>query len=112
MEFFEEIDKVKKDFPRLKTITNEALSYELNNYQKFAIVVYIICFAFGIVLGNLFPVCGNSSSFYLNCTLTTFNFSLMLFVWFVSLLVCLFFFAIGHIILLLTEISKKLDKRK
>lgn len=112
MNMFQEIDKVRKDFPGLKTVTKEVSSYELNGYQKFAVVVYIICFCAGIIAGNLFPVCGSSASFYSMCTINEFNFSLMLFIWFISLLGCLFFFAIGHIIALLTDINKKLEKRK
>ena len=44
MNMFYEIDKVRKDFPGLKTVTKEVSSYELNGYQKFAVIVYIICF--------------------------------------------------------------------
>ena len=110
MKMFEEIDKVRKDFPRLKTVTKEVSSYELNGYQKFAVVVYLICFCIGIIAGNLFPVCGSSANFYSNCSINEFNFSLMLFIWFISLIGCLFFFALGHIIALLSDISKKLDK--
>ena len=109
---FEEIDKLRKDFPGLKTVTKEVSSYELNGYQKFAVVVYLIFFCIGIIAGNLFPVCGSSANFYSACSITEFNFSLMLFIWFVSLLGCLFFFAIGHIIALLTDINRKLEKRR
>lgn len=112
MNMFDEIEKAKEDLPKLNTITKEVLHYKLNGYQKFAVVTYLVCFCIGIILGNLFPVCGSSSNFYSTCTTTEFNFSLMIFVWFVSFLVCLFFFAIGHIIFLLTEINNKLGKKK
>ncbi|MBE6157833.1 MAG: hypothetical protein E7160_03470 [Firmicutes bacterium] len=111
MDMFVEIDKVRKDFPGFKTVTKEVSSVELNGYQKFAVIVYLICFCAGIIVGNLFPVCGSSSNFFSVCTINEFNFSLMLFIWFVSLPICLFFFAIGHIIALLTEINKKLGKK-
>lgn len=110
MNMFEEIEKAKEDLPKLKTITKEVSHYQFNGYQKFAIVVFLVCFCFGIILGNLFPACGSSSNFYGRCTTTEFNFSLMLFFWFISFLVCLFFFAIGHIISLLTSIEEALRK--
>lgn len=110
MDMFEEIEKEKEELPRFQSIKKEMSYYKFNGYQKFSIVVFLICFCFGIILGNLFPVCGTSSNFYGRCTTTEFNFSLMVFFWFVSFLVCLFFFAIGHIISLLTAIEKDLHK--
>ncbi len=112
MNLFEEIDQVKKELPKFKTITKKVEKYSFNGYQRFAIVTYCICFCLGIILGNLFPACGSSSSLYaVECMSREFNFSLMIFVWFISFLFCLFFFAIGHIILLLTSINDKLGKR-
>lgn len=110
MNMFEEIEKKKEELPQLKKITKEVSHYQYNGYQKFAIVVFIVCFFFGIILGNLFPACGSSSNFYGQCSTTEFNFSLMLFFWFLSFLVCLFFFAVGHIISLLTSIDERLRK--
>ena len=105
-----EIEREKAQLPKIKSIEKEVGKYTFNGYQKFAIVVFLICFCFGIILGNLFPACGSSSNFYGVCTTTEFNFSLMLFFWFISFLVCLFFFAIGHIISLLTSINESLRK--
>lgn len=111
MNMFEEIEKIKEDLPKVNSITKTVKKYKFNGYQKFAIIVYVICFFFGIVFGNMFPACGTSSTLYVDSCLTTeFNFSLMLFIWFASFLVCLFFFAIGHIISILSDISKKLGK--
>lgn len=110
MDMFEEIDRVKKALPKFHSITKEVGKYQLNGYQKFAIVTYFICFCLGILFGNLFPACGSSSTMYsVTCVTTEFNFSLMIFIWFVSFLLCLFFFAIGHIILLLDAIHDKLS---
>ena len=92
MEFFEEISKVKKDFPKVGSVTKGVKNYPLNFYQIFAIGMFVICFFLGIVFGNLFATCETTSYFY----------------WFVSLLVSIFFFAIGHIIALLSSIDKKL----
>ena len=111
MDLFEEIEKEKRDFPKVKSITNEMENYRLNFYQIFAIVVFIACFFLGILFGNLFATCQTSSYFYSDvCVVTEFNFSLMLTIWFFSLLLCVFFFAIGHIIYYLKEINKKLNK--
>ncbi|MBQ6497336.1 MAG: hypothetical protein IJI58_01315 [Bacilli bacterium] len=111
MNFFEEINKKKEEFPRFHSVTNEVKKQELNFYQIFAIAVFILCFFLGIVFGNLFATCETTSYFYSDaCVVTEFNFSLMIAIWFVSLLVCIVFYAIGHIIALLTEISQKLSK--
>lgn len=109
MEFFEEISKVKKDFPKVGSVTKGVKNYPLNFYQIFAIGMFVICFFLGIVFGNLFATCETTSYFYSDaCLVSEFNFSLMIVIWFVSLLVSIFFFAIGHIIALLSSIDKKL----
>ena len=112
MDFFEEIHKVKKDFPKVNTVTDEVSSYELNFYQIFAIGIFVVCFFLGIIFGNLFATCETTSYFYSDaCLVTEFNFSLMISIWFISLLVSVVIFAIGHIIALLAEISQKLSKK-
>lgn len=113
MNLFEEIEEVKKDFPKMNTVKQHMGGYHLNGYQIFAIATYVICFCLGIILGNLFPACGSSSSMYAGlCVTKEFNFSLMIFVWFISIFLCLFFFAIGHIIGLLTAINENLTLKK
>lgn len=107
MNFFEEIDKVKKDLPKIKALQKEATKIELNFYQKFAIVTYVICFILGIIMGNLFPTCSSSVTLLDNmCTSTQFNFFLMILFWFGSLIFCVLFYAIGRIIALLEKIAK------
>ncbi len=108
---FEKILKEKKSLPRMKTIEKEMGKYEYNGYQKFAIVTYIICFAIGIILGNLFPTCSSTNLYTDTCVSTEFNFFLMISIWFISFLLCLFFFGLGHIISLLSSINEKLMKR-
>ncbi len=109
MEFFDEITKAKKDFPKVHAVTNEVKNYELNFYQIFAIGIFVVCFFLGIVFGNLFATCQTTSFYYSDaCLVTEFNFSLMIVIWFVSLLISIFTFAIGHIIALLSDIRKKL----
>lgn len=111
MNFFEKIDELKVDLPKLSSVNFN--KFDLNIYQKIAVIIYVICLFLGILLGNLFPSCGSSSEFYSNvCVTTEFNFSLMLFIWFVSFLICLLFYALGHIISLLTSINNQLSKKK
>ena len=113
MNFFEEIVKVKEDFPKLHTVTSEVKNQKLNFYQRFAIGVFILCFFLGIVLGNLFSTCATTSYFYSEtCLVPQFNFSLMIVIWFASLLLSMGIYAIGHIISLLTEINQKLGKNR
>lgn len=109
MNMFDDISKEKKELPKLHSIEKEVGKYKFNGYQKFAIVTYILCFAFGIVLGNLFPACSSTATLYNDvCVVTEFNFFLMIMFWFVSFLLCLFFFALGHIIGLLAAINEKI----
>ena len=111
MDFFDEVTKEKKDFPKVNSITNKVKKSKLNFYQVFAIGMFVLCFFLGIVFGNLFSTCEASSYFYSDvCLVTHFNFSLMITIWFLSLLVSIVIFSIGHIIALLSEISQKLSK--
>ena len=111
MNFFEEIHEVKKDFPKIHSVTKEVKQYQLNFYQIFAIGLFIVCFFLGIVLGNLFSTCQTTSYFYSDtCSVSEFNFSLMIVIWFFGLLTSIFMFSIGHIIALLSSINKKLKE--
>ena len=113
MELFEEISQVKKEFPKKKMITEEFSSYHFNFYQIFSFGLFALFFFLGIFLGNLFATCQATSYFYSDaCLVTEFNYSLMIVMWFVGLLLSVFFFAIGHIIELLTNIGEKLSKFK
>ena len=113
MDLFDEVNKSKKDFPKANTVKSKVGSYKLNIYQMFAIGVFIVCFFLGIVFGNLFSTCTTTSYFSNDtCLVTEFNYSIMLVIWFISLLVCVFIFAIGHIIAILSQISEKLDNFK
>ncbi len=113
MNMFDEIDKVSKDLPKLKTVTTEVSKHDLNNYQIVALVTFGICFCVGIIFGNLFPSCGTASSLYASgCQTTEFNFSLTVAIWFIGFLVCVFFYGLGNIISLLESINKNLTKKK
>lgn len=110
MNLFDEIYNSKKELPKFRTVKKEVGKYRFNGYQRFAIVTYIICLIFGVVLGNLFPTCSNTSLYTTLCVDREFNFFLMLLFWFGSFIGCLFFFALGHIISLLTAINNNLSK--
>ena len=111
MNMFEEIDKIKAELPKAKNITGQISKYPFNAYQIFAIFTFFIFFCTGIILGNLFPACGSSSTLYSGiCVETEFNVFLMICVWFVGLLIGMFIFGLGHIIALLESINKKLHK--
>lgn len=108
---FDSIHNVKKDFPKIHAVRDEVSQYTLNFYQVFAIGFFIVCFFLGIVFGNLFATCEVASYFSSEaCLVTQFNFSLMIVIWFIGLLISIFLFSIGHQIALLREISQKLNK--
>ena len=113
MDLFEEISKAKQDFPKKNAITDEFHKRTFNFYQILAITLFVVLFFLGIFLGNLFATCQASSYFYSDeCLVTEFNFSVMIMVWFVGLLLSTFIYAVGHIIELLTNIDEKLSKFK
>ncbi|MCI8346883.1 MAG: hypothetical protein HFJ12_02920 [Bacilli bacterium] len=113
MNMFDEIEKLRKDLPRLKKVTDEVTKQELNNYQVVALIIMGAGICIGIIFGNVFPSCGTTSGLYSQtCTTTEFNFSLTLTIWFIAFLVCVFFYGMGSIITLLNSINKKLDKKR
>ena len=108
MNMFYEIENVKKELPKIKTIQNEVEGINLNIYQQLSIIIFIICIFLGVVFGNLFPVCGSTAALYGGaCLASNFNIALMLFIWFISFIICLFIFMLGHVILLLTDIKNR-----
>ena len=112
MDLFDEISKTKQEIPKLRTIKNEVVKYKLNFYQIFAIGLFVVFFFLGIVFGNLFSTCDAASYYYFsNTCVNKFNFSLMIAIWFVSLLVSIVIFSVGHIIAILGDINKKLSKK-
>ncbi len=112
-DLFSQIDSIDKDFPKVRKLLNDISSHELNGYQIVALVTFGISFGVGIIFGNLFPSCGSTSGLYNSvCKTTEFNFSLTICIWFIGFLLCVFFYAIGHIISVLESINQKLSKKK
>jgi hypothetical protein len=111
MDLFEQITESKKDFPKFHTISKEVKKFKFNFYQGFAIVFFIVSIFLGIIFGNLFAACKTSAYFYSDtCYVKEFNFSLMITIWFIGLLISMFIYSIGQIIGLLTSINEKLGK--
>ena len=108
MSMFDEISKQKKELPKVSSIKKKVGSYKYNLYQMLAFIIFFISIILGIIFGNLFPACGSTSSFYGDvCMTTEFNVFLMIIIWSIGFLISVIFFAIGHVIALLTEISQK-----
>ena len=108
---FEQIEKEQVEMPKLRTIQKKmSVKRNFNVYQIVSFIVMAIMFVMGIILGNVFPACGESSSLFSTCTKTEYNLSLTLIVWASSFLFCLGIYGLGHIIALLTEISERLKK--
>ena len=111
MDLFDEVNKSKKDFPKVNNVKDKVDSYKLNFYQKFAIVVFIVCLFLGVIFGNLFSICTTTSYFSSDtCLVNEFNYALMIIIWSIGLLLSVFIFAIGHIIAILSQIDEKLKK--
>ncbi len=110
-DLFEQIEKEQKEMPKLQTISSKVMiKRNLNVYQMVAFVFMAVMIVVGIILGNVFPACGESSRIFAACTKTEYNLSLTLIVWASSFLFSLFIYGLGQIIALLTEISEKIKK--
>ena len=113
MNMFDEISKEKVDFPKVKSVVNNVTKNKYNFYQLFAFCLFAIFVFMGVILGNLFSTCEAVSYYFSDtCVVSQYNFSLMICVWFVGLVISVFFYSIGEIISLLTSIKEKLVKNK
>lgn len=108
-DLFDEIDEVKKELPKLKKISKEVTKPRQHNfYQQLAFWLFAFLFVTGIILGNVFPACSETSNLFSTCTRTEYNSSLTLLFWLGSFIFCSFIYGLGEIIRLLTSINAKL----
>lgn len=113
MNMFDEISKEKVDFPKYKSFVRSVTKNKYNFYQLFAICLFALFFFMGIILGNLFSTCETVSYYFSDtCVVSQYNFSLMICIWFLGLVISVFFYSIGDVISLLTSIKEKLAKNK
>lgn len=105
---FDQIKAEKQDIPKMDRAIKEVRDRKFNFYQKVAIITMFACFVIGIILGNLFPSCVSGGLYSVTCTNTEFNVSLTLLFWFITFLICMMIYAVGHIISLLEKIVLKL----
>ncbi len=107
-DLFDEIEVEKKQLPKLKKISKEVTKErEHNFYQKLAYLLFICFFIIGIILGNIFPACKETSTLFKTCTDTEYNLALTLLFWLASFVFCSLIYGFGEIIKLLTIISEK-----
>lgn len=107
---FEQISEERTDIPKIDKTIKKVKKYKYNFYQIVSIVTMIICFIVGIVLGNLFPSCSSGGMYLTTCSNTEFNVFLTLIFWFISFLICMMIYSVGHIINILEKISKNIAK--
>ncbi len=111
-DLFDEIESSKKQLPKLKKISKEVQKpRNYNFYQQLAFWLYAFLFIVGIILGNVFPACSETSNLFSTCTRTEYNLSLTLMVWLISFVFCSTIYATGEIIKLLRSINEKLDHK-
>lgn len=112
-DLFDEIEEKKKELPKLKKISKEVKKNRYYNfYQQLAFWLFAFLFIVGIILGNVFPACSETSTVLSTCTATEYNLSLTLMVWLISFVFCSTIYATGEIIKLLRAINEKLDIKK
>ncbi len=110
-DLFEQIDEEQIEMPKLHALRSKvSTKRNLNLYQIVSLIVMAVMFVVGIILGNVFPACGETSNLFSTCTKTEYNLSLTIIVWASSFLFCLFLYGFGQIITLLAEINQKLGK--
>ena len=111
-DLFDEIDETRKELPKLKNISNEVQkNRNYNFYQQLAVCLFIFLFIVGIILGNLFPACSETSDLFATCTKTEYNLTLTLLFWLSSFVFCSLVYGLGEVISLLNVIASN-TKRK
>ena len=111
-DLFDEIDEERKELPKLKKISNEVQKKRnYNFYQQLAVCLFIFLFVTGIILGNLFPACSETSNLFSTCTKTEYNLSLTLLFWLASFVFCSLVYGLGEIVRLLNVIATNTSRK-
>lgn len=111
-DLFDEIDVERKDLPKLKKISKEVQKKRnYNFYQQLAVCLFIFLFVTGVIVGNLFPACSETSELFATCTRTEYNLSLTLLFWLVSFVLCSLIYGLGEIISLLNVIANNVTRK-
>lgn len=106
-DLFDQIDQEKKELPKVGKKIKEIEKYPFNFYQKVAILIMIVFFFAGIILGNIFSSCTNGGIYGTTCVATQFNIFLTIITWFIGFLISMFTFWMGHIVYLLSRLNDK-----
>lgn len=110
-DLFDEIDEEKKELPKLKKISKEVQrKRDYNFYQQLAVCLFIFLFIVGVILGNLFPACRETSALFNTCTNTEYNLALTLLFWLSSFVFCSLIYGLGEVISLLNRIASNMNR--
>lgn len=111
-DLFDEIDEEREELPKLKKISKEVTKQRnYNFYQQLAVCFFIFLFIVGIIIGNLFPACSETSSLFATCTKTEYNLSLTLIFWLSSFVFCSLIYGLGEAIRLLNIIANNTSRK-
>ena len=111
-DLFDEIDEEREDLPKLKKISNEVQKKRnYNFYQQLAVCLFIFLFIAGVIMGNLFPACSETSELFATCTKTEYNLTLTLLFWLGSFIFCSMIYGLGEVIRLLNIIASNISRK-
>ena len=111
-DLFDEIDEEREELPKLKKISNEVQKKRnYNFYQQLAVCLFIFLFVTGVIIGNLFPACSETSELFATCTKTEYNLTLTLLFWLGSFISCSMIYGLGEVISLLNKIADNVSKK-
>ena len=111
-DLFDEIDEERQDLPKLKKISKEVQKKRnYNFYQQLAVCLFIFLFIAGVIMGNLFPACSETSELFAACTKTEYNLTLTLLFWLGSFIFCSMIYGLGEVISLLNKIADNVSKK-
>lgn len=112
-DLFDEIDEERQDLPKLKKISKEVQKKRnYNFYQQLAVCLFIFLFIAGVIMGNLFPACSETSELFATCTKTEYNLTLTLLFWLGSFIFCSMIYGLGEVISLLNKIVDNVSKKQ